>query len=101
MSTRIFVIVVALFVVAYLIGEVSGNRLLAVGLMLALMAVGFIYLLVKARSLMKGEVELSSPSLVRRGGTWWLHTPIEKRFCTPPKIEEQVTTNKETKLCAV
>jgi putative transposase len=47
------------------------------------------------------DVELGSPSLVRRGGTWWLHTPIEKSFQTPASIEKQVTTNKETKLCAV
>jgi IS605 OrfB family transposase len=46
-------------------------------------------------------VELGSPSLVRRGGTWWLHTPIEKSFSSPPKIEKQVTTNKDTKICAV
>jgi archaellum biogenesis protein FlaJ (TadC family) len=49
MSTRIFVILGALFVVAYIIGMVSGNHLLAVFLMLALMAVGFIYLIVKAQ----------------------------------------------------
>ncbi len=49
MSTRIFVILAALFVIAYLIGIVSGNHLLAVFLMLALMAVGFIYLIVKAQ----------------------------------------------------
>jgi hypothetical protein len=46
-------------------------------------------------------VELGSPSLVRRGGTWWLHTPVEKPFSTPAKIEKQVTTNKDTKICAV
>jgi putative transposase len=46
-------------------------------------------------------VELGSPSLVRRGGTWWLHTPVEKQFETPPKIEKQITTNKDTKICAV
>lgn len=49
MSTRIFVILAALFVIAYIIGIVSGNHLLAVFLMLALMAVGFIYLIVKAQ----------------------------------------------------
>jgi hypothetical protein len=52
------------------------------------------------RSLPEG-VELGSPSLVRRGGTWWLHTPIERSFQTPAKIEKQVTTNKDTKICAV
>jgi IS605 OrfB family transposase len=46
-------------------------------------------------------VELGSPSLVRRGGTWWLHTPVSASFASPPKIEQQVTTNKETRICAV
>jgi putative transposase len=46
-------------------------------------------------------VELGSPQLVRRGGTWWLHTPIEKSFASPPKIEKQITTTKDTKICAV
>ena len=46
-------------------------------------------------------VEMGSPSLVRRGGTWWLHTPVEKQRETPPKIERLVTTNKDTKICAV
>lgn len=55
MSTRIFVILGALFVLVYLFGEMTGNKLLAVVLMLALVAVGFIYLLVKARVLTKSE----------------------------------------------
>jgi transposase len=46
-------------------------------------------------------VELGSPSLVRHGGTWWLHTPVEKSFQTPKKCEQQVTTHKDTKICAV
>jgi hypothetical protein len=45
--------------------------------------------------------EAGSPALVRRGKHWWLHTPTEKQFCSPPKIEKQVTTNPETKICAV
>jgi IS605 OrfB family transposase len=45
--------------------------------------------------------EARSPSLVRRGGHWWLHTPVERQFTSPPKIETQVTTNPETKICAV
>ncbi len=51
MSTRIFVILGFLFVIVYIIGVVSRNSALAVFLMLALMAVGFIYLIVKAKSL--------------------------------------------------
>jgi putative transposase len=41
-----------------------------------------------------------SPSLVRHGNRWWLHTPIEKQFASPPKIGQQLT-NPETKICAV
>jgi putative transposase len=45
--------------------------------------------------------EAGSPCLVRHGKQWWLHTPAEKQFSRPPKIEKQVTTNPETKICAV
>lgn len=31
----------------------------------------------------------------------WLHTPVEKKFASPSKVEEQVTTNAQTKICAV
>ncbi len=44
--------------------------------------------------------EMGSPALVRRGKQWWLHTPIEKTFSSPPKIAAQITTA-ETKLCAI
>ena len=47
------------------------------------------------------DVEVGSPVLVRRGNQWWLHTSVEKQFSSPPKIEQQVTTNAETKICAV
>ncbi len=47
------------------------------------------------------SVDAGSPQLVRRGNQWWLHTPIEKTFKSPPKIEKQVTTNAQTKICAV
>jgi putative transposase len=47
------------------------------------------------------ETEMGSPSLVRHGKQWWLHTPVEKSFRSPAKIEKQVTTTKDTKLCAV
>lgn len=46
-------------------------------------------------------VEMGSPQLIRRGNQWWLHTPIEKRFKSPGKIEHQVTTNEQTKICSV
>ncbi len=48
-----------------------------------------------------GDAELGSPSLIGRGNQWWLHTPIEKAFISPAKIEKQVTTNAQTKICAV
>jgi putative transposase len=40
------------------------------------------------------DVEMGSPSLIRRGNHWWLHTPLEKQFSSPPKIEQQVTTQR-------
>jgi len=48
-----------------------------------------------------GDVEVGSPSLIRKGNQWWLHTPIEKQFKSPGKIEKQVMTNPETRVCAV
>jgi putative transposase len=45
--------------------------------------------------------ETASPSLVRRGHQWWLHSPVEKQFKNPAKIEQQVTSNTHTKMCAV
>lgn len=47
------------------------------------------------------DVEMGSPSLIRRGNQWWLHTPIEKQLSSPPKIEKQVRANAGTKICAV
>ena len=34
--------------------------------------------------------EIGSPSLVRHGSGWYLHTPIEKSFTSPAKVGEQV-----------
>ncbi|MFL5704549.1 MAG: RNA-guided endonuclease TnpB family protein [Ktedonobacteraceae bacterium] len=47
------------------------------------------------------NVENGSPSLVRHGKQWWLHTPVERQVTSLPKIEKQVTTNPDTKICAV
>ncbi len=47
------------------------------------------------------ETERGSPSLVRKGEQWWLHTSVEKKFSSPKKIEQQVTTNGETRICAI
>jgi len=46
-------------------------------------------------------VEVGSPALIRHGNEWWLHTSVEKKFKSPATIEEQVTTNAETRVCAV
>ncbi len=46
-------------------------------------------------------VDLGSPQLIRCGNQWWLHTPIEKQFKSPGKIEKQVTTNEQTRICSV
>jgi putative transposase len=50
---------------------------------------------------MPPDVEMGSPSLVRHGNHWWLHTPLEKPLSRPTKIERQITTNTATKICAV
>ena len=47
------------------------------------------------------EALIGSPSLMKHGKQWWLHTPIEKPFSSPAKIEQQVTTNTATKICAI
>src|SRR5947209_2629001 len=47
------------------------------------------------------DAEFGSPQLVCKGNQWHLHTPIEKQFKSPSKIEKQVTTNKQTRLCSV
>ncbi len=47
------------------------------------------------------DAEMGSPQLIRHGKQWWLHTPVEKQFKNPGKIEKQVTTHPETKMCAV
>jgi len=53
-----------------------------------------------SRALPDGEA-MGSPSLVRKGSQWWLHTPIEKTFAAPAKVEQQVTSHPQTKICAV
>ena len=44
--------------------------------------------------------EPGSPSLVRHGSHWRLHTPIEKTFPSPAKVVAQLT-NPETRICAI
>jgi len=45
--------------------------------------------------------ERGSPSLVRKGKQFWLHTPIDKTFAAPANVEQQITTNPQTRICAV
>jgi transposase len=54
---------------------------------------------VLSRELPEG-FELGSPSLVRKGKQWWLHTPIEKQIAPPTKVVEQITSA-QTRICAV
>ena len=44
---------------------------------------------------------LCSPQLVRKGKQWYLHTPVEKKITSPVKIEKQIKTNPEMKICAI
>ncbi len=45
--------------------------------------------------------EMGSPSLVRRGNQWYLHTPIAKTVKKSEQIVTQVTTNEYTRICAI
>ncbi len=45
--------------------------------------------------------DLCSPQLVYRGGRWYLHTPVEKKIKNPVKIEKQIKTKSDTRICAV
>jgi IS605 OrfB family transposase len=44
---------------------------------------------------------VGSPQLIRHGNEWRLHTPIEKTFTVPAKVEEQVKAQTPIKICAV
>ncbi|HEY4384719.1 MAG TPA: transposase [Ktedonobacteraceae bacterium] len=44
--------------------------------------------------------EPGSPSLVRHGEQWRLHTPMEKTFTSPTKVVEQLRST-ETRICAI
>jgi putative transposase len=45
--------------------------------------------------------EVCSPQLVRKGKRWFLHTPVEKKIKNPGKIEKQIKTHRDTRICAV
>jgi len=55
---------------------------------------------ISGRELPEGYA-LGSPQLIQHGKEWRLHTPIEKAFEAPLKVEEQVKNQAETKICAV
>ncbi len=55
---------------------------------------------ITGRSIPEG-FDLCSPQLVHRGDHWYLHTPIEEKFQTPLKIERQIKTNPDIKVCAI
>jgi putative transposase len=45
--------------------------------------------------------EAGSPQVMRRGKSWWLHTPVEKQIPRPNKVETQIKRNPDVRLCAV
>ncbi|GHO99411.1 hypothetical protein KSF_094590 [Reticulibacter mediterranei] len=45
--------------------------------------------------------EIGSPQLIRHGKEWRLHTPVEKAFTAPAKVEEQIKAQIPIKICAV
>ncbi|HZR44311.1 MAG TPA: transposase, partial [Ktedonobacteraceae bacterium] len=47
------------------------------------------------------EWEAISPTLVQEGAYWKLHTALQKKFAGPAKVEQQVTKNPETRICAI
>ncbi len=55
---------------------------------------------ISGRELPEGYT-VGSPHLIRHGNCWWLHTPVEKAFEAPQKVEEQVQAQTPLKLCAV
>jgi hypothetical protein len=48
-----------------------------------------------------GEWDIESPTLVQDGNHWKLHTAVQKKFASPAKVEQQLTTNSETRICSV
>jgi putative transposase len=47
------------------------------------------------------EWDRESPTLVQDGHHWKLHTTVQKKFSTPSKVEQQLTTNSETRICSI
>jgi putative transposase len=55
---------------------------------------------ISGRSLPTGH-EIGSSQLIRHGSVWWLHTPVEKAFEAPQKVEEQLKAQTPITICAV
>ncbi len=47
------------------------------------------------------EWDVASPTLVQDGQHWKLHTAVQKQFSSPAKVEQQLNTNPETRMCSV
>lgn len=45
--------------------------------------------------------EVESPTVVQDGHYWKLHTSLQKKFTGPAKVEQQVTSNAETRICSI
>lgn len=44
---------------------------------------------------------IASPTLVQDGQQWNLHTALQKKFSAPGKVEQQVASNAETRMCSI
>src|SRR5215472_1227858 len=47
------------------------------------------------------EWEIESPTLVQDGHHWILHTAVQKKFSGPAKVEQQLTSNSEMRICSI
>src|SRR5437016_9533537 len=45
--------------------------------------------------------EMGSAQLVRHGARWWLHTPLKQALPKPGKVEHQLSTNPDVRICSV
>jgi IS605 OrfB family transposase len=45
--------------------------------------------------------EAGSPQIVRKGRSWWLHTPLTRTFPNPGKVKTQIKNNPDLRVCAV
>jgi putative transposase len=45
--------------------------------------------------------DVDSPTLVQDGHQWKLHTTLQKKFSAPGKVEQQVTSHSETRICSI